>query len=145
MTTTTTIILSDGLADVPAELLKWLIIVLLAGLNVYTGFFKKPAAVPQPFEVRKGSEYASADGVRALAVRVDKLEECLQDWRVEVTKEMHDTGREILQAGEQRAIAIHGRIEPLSTCIHDVAGELKQLTLLVHQLNSSVGRGYRKT
>lgn len=124
-------VLAD-IADVPADWLKNAVILILALGIFWAAVFRK--AIPQPMETRKAADYVPRHEFSELKNEVHAMRDSLT-----VMKDA------ILHAGEQRAISIHGRIEPLSACVHELSGEVKQLAVQFHNMNNRLPAGLRKS
>jgi hypothetical protein len=123
------------IADVPADFLKNVMLLIMVAITIWAAVFKKPAPVPQPMVTQKAADYVPRHEFSALQTEVR-----------EVREGMHHMERRILDKGEERAISIHNRITPLAEGVHEMAGELKNLQALgtqIHTLTNLIGREKR--
>lgn len=134
------LILAD-IADVPSDWLKWLVVVLIAVATPLITLLKKPVS---PVVTKEADEYATAEGVQKLSQRIDTIEREISGFRQSTTDRLHNMETAILAKGEERAIGIHGRIEPLAATVHEISGQMDTISRLVHDLLSRVPASVRK-
>lgn len=122
------------LNDVPSSAVKdWLLICgFLIGLA--GGILALFRRVPQPLRTSEDVKFATADGVQKLAKEVDDLRRELNEQRHTLTKELNTLEQRLGRAGEERAVAIHDRIEPMMAEIHQVKGTLTEVSRSVHEI-----------
>ena len=108
------------LPNVPAEILKWVLIVIVAigliALAVW-GAFRKPEKTKvkvdddPPIEVRKAPKRFNHDLAEQRFADHERRLLTLENWRHGLIEKMETDKREIVDAGEQRASRIHEHIE----------------------------------
>lgn len=130
------------IADVPSDWLKWLVVVLIAVAPSLIALLKKS---PSPVVTKAADEFAKAEGVARLAQRMDEQERRINSLQQSFTDRLHNMQDAILEKGEQRAIGIHGRIEPLAATVHDLAGKVDGLTMMMQELISRMPASVRKS
>ena len=121
------------IADADPSWLKEMMIFLFAATTVVMSILAAKRKMPQPFQVSRQKDCIDRSEHDALKTTVDHM-----------TGELHAMERRLHQAGEDRIVKVHDRIEPLSRVIHELSGEVKQLAMHVHNLNTSVQRSVRK-
>jgi len=117
----------------PAAVKDWLLILgFLVGLA--GGIFSILRRVPQPLRTREDAEFATAAGVQKLAAEVDDIRRELNEQRHTLTKELNTMEQRISRAGEERVVAIHERLQPLTAELHQLKGTLAEVSHSVHQI-----------
>lgn len=96
--------------------------------------------MPQPLRVAAEANFATEGGVKALAKR---LEEAVRD-AAAVRKEMHEMELRLSAAGEERAIKIHDRLGPIISEVHSLAGQVGEISKLLHELIQNLPRSARR-
>lgn len=91
-------LLAQGIDSVPAEFLKHLVTVILAGVTAYLGFLKgrrgrsdDPVHLAQPVQVKQAIEHASKEEMQRIEKRADKTDAKLDELR-----------EKLLKAGDER-------------------------------------------
>lgn len=117
---------------------------LCAAAALYATFRKPRGEVPQPLITRPDAEWATAEGVRNLATRVTTVDTDIRTLREEV----HQREKQFIRENETRASeiydALNERLAPLSQCLHDLTGQVKELASQVHAINAKLLRTDRK-
>ena len=149
------------IADVPDSFWKYFSIAFMVVGGVLLTLWKAtrpappPTHIPQPMITREQEEWATAAGVKELARKVDEnerraeakiaeLHAALNGLREHFTQSLNSAVQTIAGNGESRVIKIHDRIEPLSQCVHDLAGRFSELSRLVHDILNRLPAGQRK-
>ena len=117
---------------------------LCAAAALYATFRKPRGEVPQPLITRPDAEWATAEGVRNLSQRVKGVDDDIRHLREAV----HEREKQYIKDAESRSSeiydALHERLAPISQCLHDLTGQVKELATQVHAINAKLLRPERK-
>ena len=116
------------LANLPSpagnELLTWLeCAVALLGIAVLLKTFL--AKIPQPFQVTGETRMATHEELEALRKDFDRFSATITRQHQELEESLETISHQISQAGEERAIAIHKRLNDVSQSVSDLAGYIR--------------------
>lgn len=88
---------------------------------VLTGKGTKTVVTPSPLEVRGATRLATYEELRAVEKRIEKVETKFDT----LARKIDADTKEILDAGEERAVRIHERIDKQAEKFAEALGELR--------------------
>lgn len=93
-------------------------------------------------------EYLAAKLQRDAAVteeaKIAEMQVALASMREHLTNTINTAVHTIATNGESRVVKIYDRLEPLSQCVHDLAGRFGELSTLVHDILTRMPASQRK-
>jgi hypothetical protein len=121
---------STDLPSVPAETLKWVLIIIvtliiIAAITVgaWAAVFRKSPATKiddnPPVEIRKAPKRYNHDATEQRFVSVERRVGVLEDWRTEQTGDLLEMEKEIIREGKEREERLTGKIQAVSDALDD--------------------------